>query len=557
MSQQVVFIRAFAELVWLLVYRPNGTADQKEALRSALLEGRDERFALSLVELNRAIASAIELTPVPSEMPYLNELSARMAAHSVGLLDFSAGSKAGDVLGVARVLASAAVQGDEGANFDRRLASLQLTTVAVRMGRAGFVRRPTPLARTREEVAPTRRTPGLGIQAIEGPPSAPRAVIARELGIGAPTPVPAMWRIRADGPADHAGISEQDRMVEAAFSRQGHAGDLGDLLRRLEGELSKDSAPAVLDDLSRTAEDAAREGRWEVVSELLHRMIGRESMPTDGDVKRTFLIHLRRLFKPGVLRGVAQLLAKRRDLREQVEGIFVRTGEAGAEVLLDLLVTSNLATERRAYRSAVARCPAAANPLMHLLGDQRWYVVRNAAELLGEMSVPDAELKLVATLRHSDARVRRSAAAALSRLGSTRGIFALQPLVRDSNPGVRLQAIHGIAAARMPRSVPALLQGLEREDDAEVQHALLTALGAHPTDESVDRLTQAAQPGSLLHRKATPYRLAAVQALGEAGTHAAMAALRGMQGDRDREVRATIDRVLSAHAQGAPVARSS
>jgi HEAT repeat protein len=103
--------------------------------------------------------------------------------------------------------------------------------------------------------------------------------------------------------------------------------------------------------------------------------------------------------------------------------------------------------------------------------------------------------------------------------------------------------------------VPALLQALEREGDPDIQHALLAALGAHPTDAAVERLAQAAHPGSLLHRKPTPFRLAAVNALGDAATPAAVSALRGMQGDRDRDVRAAVERSLAAQAQGAGVDR--
>jgi len=569
MSQQVVFARAFAQLVWLLVYRPGATDEQKQALRAALIEVRDEGFVLSLAELNRAIASASSLAPSPHELPWLSELTARMAGHSVGLLDFAHGAKAADVLGVARVLASSPIQGDEGMTCDARLSGLQLTTVTVRLGRAGFVRRATPIATTRVGPAgPTgpARTPGLGIVAIEGPPASPRG---RDLGIGAPTPSAGMLHVassrdaapRTAAPSGAApsgaapsgrgmDAEEQDRMVEAAFTRAGQPQGLDELLRRLDGELDGHTAPIVLDDLTRASEDLARDGLWVGVADVLARLVAREERLTDGDLKRAFLIHLRRLFKPGVLRGLAQLLAKRRELRSQVEPIFVRAGEVGADVLLELLVSSNLASERRAYRTALVRCPSAVEPLVHLLQDPRWYVVRNAAELLGEMGAQHADAKLVAALRHGDARVRRSAAGALARLGTTRGTFALQPLLGDSNAAVRLQAVHGIASARLPRSVPALLQALEREGDPDIQHALLAALGSHPTDDAIERLAQAAHPGSLLHRKPTPFRLAAISALGDAATPAAMAALRAMQGDRDREVRAAVDRTLAGLAQG-------
>lgn len=560
MSQQVVFTRAFSQVVWLLVYRPGSSSEQKQALRAALLETQEEGFVVSLAELNRAIAAAASLSPMPNELPWLSELAARMAGHSVGLLDFAHGAKAVDVLGVARVLAMSSVQGDEGAAFDARLQSLQLTTVSARLGRAGFVRKPTPIAGARIPFATPARTPAMGMSAMEGaamegrPLGVHRRGLSRRVGIGSPTPSVAMSRLPS--PEDDDDVTpERDQMVEAAFTQTGQRVGLDAQLARLMGVLTGDAAPALLADLTRTCEEMARDGLWVDVAQALHALVRRERDVTDVDVKRAFLINLRHLFKPGVLRGLAQLLARRRDLRPAIEAVFVRAGDVGADVLIDLLVSSSLASERRAYRTALAGCPAAVEPLMHLLQDPRWYVVRNAAELLGDMGAEAADGKLLGALKHGDARVRRSAAGALARLGTARGVYALQPLLSDGNAAVRLQVVHGISSARLPRSVPALVQALEREDDPEIQSALLASLGMHPTDEAVIRLAEAAQPGSLLYRKASTFRLAAVHALAEAGTPAALSALRALQGDRDRAIRSAVERALVIHAQGAVVVR--
>lgn len=546
MSSILDSTRAFAQLVWLLVNRASSTDEQKQALRAALGALREDGSVLSLAELHRAIAAASQLVPVPAEVPWLSELSKRMAGHSVALFDFAPQTRAADVLGVARILASRPVHGDEGANFDARAKELRLTSIELRLGRMGFVRRATPIATSRIPAAPPARTPAIGMLAIDGPVS-PAAAQVRELGIGSPTPAAGMERIPTPG-GERDG--DEDRMVEAAFSRNGMGRGIDDVVQRLAGDLTKETAPQLLDDLSRLVEDFARDGHWVEAGALLQRVVAREPEVSDADAKRAFLIHIRRLCKPGILRGLAQLAARRRDLREGLVPLFVRAGDVGAEVLLELMVSATLASERRAYRSMIPRCQAAGDPLVHLLQDQRWYVVRNAAELLGEMGVQSSDAQLIATLRHSDSRVRRAAVGALSRLGTARGLHAVQHLLTDANAGVRLQAVHGLASARLARAVPALLQALDKEDDPELQHALLHALGAHPTDASVEALTQAAQPGTLLNRKTSAYRQAAVHALGDAGTPAALSALRRLQTDKDREVRSSVERALVAHAQG-------
>jgi HEAT repeat protein len=61
----------------------------------------------------------------------------------------------------------------------------------------------------------------------------------------------------------------------------------------------------------------------------------------------------------------------------------------------------------------------------------------------------------------------------------------------------------------------------------------------------VERLAREARPAGLLRRKRPQsLRLAAVAALGEAGTEDARSALRGLERDSDREVSALAARLL-------------
>lgn len=550
MSHPAAFTNHVARLVWLLAFRPKATEEHKQALRAAIVEGQTRGHVIVRSDLTLAIADAAALPVPPAGLQWLSELAARMAGHAVTDLAFSAGVKPADLLGVARILASAPVAGDEGVNFDARAVDLQLTTISVRLGRGGFVRRPTPIATTRVRLS----TPAAAHMPAPMPGTAPGAPAPSAASILASAPAegsaPTMPTDASQMPDLDKG-SDQRQIAAAAFAPRGSGDALARACEQLEGVLSAESAPRVLDALLRASEDLSTRGAWDDVARILERVIAREATLTDPDVKRGFGIYLRRAMRPGTLRGLAQLLGRRRELRPALESIFVRAGEEGAEALIAQMIASNAASERRAYRTALARCPAAAGPLMHLLDDTRWFVVRNAVELLDELGVREAEEKLMLALGHGDARVRKSAAAALSRLGSARGIGALLPLLRDPNAAVRLQAVHALSAARNARSVPALLQAQEREEDPEIQHALVMALGAHPTDAAVERLVQLAQPGTFLSRRAVPRRVAAVTALGEAATHAALAALRQLQRDRERSVRDAVERALEGRAQGA------
>jgi HEAT repeat protein len=183
---------------------------------------------------------------------------------------------------------------------------------------------------------------------------------------------------------------------------------------------------------------------------------------------------------------------------------------------------------------------------MHLLGDSRWYVVRNAAELLAELSPPDADAKLAMVLGHGEPRVRRAVATALAKIGTPRAVLALLQAVQDSSPEVRLQVALGLGTTRNPRAVPWLIEALDKESDGDVQSAMLSALGKMPTEEAVARLARAAEPGGMLLRRSTAMRLNAVEALLEAGTPSAHAVLRSLMNDRDRDVREAAARLAAS-----------
>jgi HEAT repeat protein len=101
-----------------------------------------------------------------------------------------------------------------------------------------------------------------------------------------------------------------------------------------------------------------------------------------------------------------------------------------------------------------------------------------------------------------------------------------------------MQATIAVATRKDPNSTPLFIRALSDEKDPEVQRALLSALGKLGSAEAVKRLISDAEPdGRFFRRKATPTRVAAVQALAEAGTPEALAALEALTKDRTKAVR--------------------
>jgi HEAT repeat protein len=179
-----------------------------------------------------------------------------------------------------------------------------------------------------------------------------------------------------------------------------------------------------------------------------------------------------------------------------------------------------------------------------LLTDERWYVVRNAAWLLGELGSTDADRRLAELMSHREPRVRRAAATALGRLATSRAVLALLQAINDPSPDVRLQAVQAISGTRNPRSVPWLIEALDHEQDGDVQAALMGALGSTPTEDGIARLMRAAEAGGMLVRKPAAMRVKAIEALAEANTPSARQALQNLLSDRDREVRSVVESAM-------------
>src|SRR5690606_2586976 len=80
------------------------------------------------------------------------------------------------------------------------------------------------------------------------------------------------------------------------------------------------------------------------------------------------------------------------------------------ETLLALLASAERIEERRAYFAALRQMTEGTDLLVNMLTHDEWYVVRNVADLCGEMRLETAVGRLARHASHPDERVRRSVA---------------------------------------------------------------------------------------------------------------------------------------------------
>lgn len=197
---------------------------------------------------------------------------------------------------------------------------------------------------------------------------------------------------------------------------------------------------------------------------------------------------IRQLLRPVVLDALVQRLPVSAS-RDDLMPVLARAGDLSVQALVRLLVDADTLAERRVCFDAIVALDAGEAALCSALSDERWYVVRNAASLLGEMGVVEADAQLVPLLSSDDDRLRIAGVRALMRLGTERALIELQRMLTDSVPEIRrLAAVaHGARSQGKP-SVSALLTALDTETDEDVMLEIVAVLGTLGSPDGVQRL---------------------------------------------------------------------
>jgi len=239
--------------------------------------------------------------------------------------------------------------------------------------------------------------------------------------------------------------------------------------------------------------------------------------------------------------------------------LMARAGDAAVEVLVQELMTSPDSQARRAYFDSIVALDLNATLLFELVRDSRWFVVRNAVALLGEMGVEQADVAILPLLTHDDDRIRIAAARALMRLGTAKSMHGLHGVVEDKHPEVRRIAaaaygLPGSSGGGVRPPAARLAAALDKERDDDVALEMLASLGKLGSADAIQRLLRiaqpavAAEPGERQIDRDAWIRIAALEALVRARGYAVLSSIESLAGDADPEVAAAVVRLRASIA---------
>ena len=535
MSYALTLVRHLARLVQLLLIEGTGFEQQLATLRS--LVTISEQGPVTLILHDRQLLSA-NAEVVPARFDGVDSLVAQLIGHSIREIEIQRNASPADLLLVAKLLSVPASPGNGGEVALSRVRALDAQTISLTVDAPG---------QAKTEGLPNSEL-AHAILDVERDSMAMYMATAGQFE-----------RVQAAGAdvSENAGDTDEHETMElvhatnadsmfASFATSSTSkGSMVRLFEQLKNATEPPDVSKHLDTLVKLAADSASKDRIDIVADVFHGLIKGEAGIEDKLAKRQYALAIRRLCVPRVLKCIVELLPRRRENYEQYMAIFLRAEDDGVEALVEALVSAPSITDRRVYYDSLLRLRTGIRTLMHMLGDPRWYVVRNAVELLGEMRVAEADGELEKLLEHRDDRVRTAAASALAKLGPGVAAKGLRGALRDAPEAVRERAAEAMALQR-GGSVDSLVRALDREEDNRVQMAMVNALGQLGTPHAVEKLMDIArtEKGLLNKGRSTPIRVAAVHALGEVKTSSALAALQTLLRDKEKAVRGAASWVM-------------
>ena len=507
-------------------------------LRAAPADRAQQMAALRAVHALTSLASAavrvydgnlsIDDVGIADNLPAVPELVRRMQEHGLAEITIARGAPPADLVVLLRTLAGDPERMFDAGTVKRRLgkaAAASIVVLPVKALESASGRRGASMTQAFElsalEEAATRADAPAGAPAAAAPP-------ARVDGGTAPS------------------SSEFPDVDWLALSGIPSDTPLGAALQAVVLDPYGEKILDRLSELGRAIGKALRIGEVDAAAQALAAIVSLEPGAPDGTPRSSYVITIRRALTREVLQQLARRATDVR-LAPIVTAVLHQGGGDAVEILLGLLTSAESIRERKAFMTVLRGMRSGTDRALEMLYHDEWFVVRNVAELVGELRMDEAVPRLSELLGHRDVRVGRAAAAALAKVGSVATVEPLRRVLREGAPELRAFVASSIGGPHARALAMPLVALAAEETEPLVLAEYYRALGRIGTPEAVQALARVAQAsGSLLRRRPSAGRVAAVEALGQAGGAPALRTLDALTKDGDKAVRTAALKALGA-----------
>ena len=512
MSAPLSVVSDIWNVVVLLRDRPNAKDEHKVAFRALVTTLGVSPLSLLATPEGLAYQGVL----ASEETAGAAALARQMAQHGISDIELPEGTGAGPLLALLRALAAPAgtyrhiqefitAVGEPGASQFRIVAAVAVPSPGPVVSARGSTALPPPLA---------------------GSPPPRTSAELSALGPGALS-------------------SDEGGMLHFMSSQHQAIDRLDELSLAIEAAPSGANAATLLSELVGAADIAVQQADWEGLLRAAARVIAAEARVTSSDLKRLYSITVKRLLPRRSLDEIARFLPQPAR-KQDAMAVMQRMRESATDVLLDLLAAAPTIGERRHYFDALVTSAHGSDLVVKTLEHGDWFVIRNVAELCGELRLEAAVPVLARHLTHPDERVKRAAIVALAKIGTPATVEPLRNALKDAAPAVRMQTVMVIDGKQNRALGLRLVSILEEETVPEVLREVCYAVGRSGSSEGVQALIRMASPGGkLFNKKPAQQRVWAVEGLRMAGGSSAQGALEGLFQDSDKEVREAAQKALA------------
>jgi hypothetical protein len=209
---------------------------------------------------------------------------------------------------------------------------------------------------------------------------------------------------------------------------------------------------------------------------------------------------------------------------------------AGGQTAVRRAVDKMAATENPAVRKKLTLLltrlgePAVA-PILSILDDSRWHIVRNLTAILGDIGSREAVPELERCLWHADSRVAKEAIRSLAKIGGQQAEAAVIAVLHGTDSALWPQAIASLGGMKSGKGLDVLLE-IVSDDDRFLQNLALkcdalTAIAMIGDRQATPCLIQLLESRHLISRKRwTLFKIAIAACLAKLDDSRALPALR-------------------------------
>lgn len=461
---------------------------------------------------------SVDDVAIDPALPHVGSLSARMVAHNIAEIAIGRGAEAAELFALLRGLAEGPYGVPQVKERLRDAKSQRVMVLLTNEDEPAKPRRDTISALFDEEQVGAPKVPEAAqrrskedaldawnaLHASASPNSMMQEI---DLGFTAEQQTQAAPAAPLPAPSSSAPARQPDPELPIPADTE-----LGRALMRIARSPHQGDVLERLTRFTEAAQAAITAGQGADVIRALAMLVKLSVGAPEGTPANSYRITYRRVLSRDALLLLAPVMKDPANATETAE-VLPHAGTDAMDVFLTMLIEAENIRERRAYMNILRVMPQGREQIPRMLTHHQWFVVRNVAELVGEMRLEMAIPDLAKLLNHDDNRVRRTAAIAMVKIGTPPVMEPLRNALRGGPADLRATIASLVGSAHAAAFTPSLISLLETEEDPEVLKEICGALVRINSPEAIAALERATRQAKLFNRRAKLAREAAEAAL--------------------------------------------